>query len=267
MGARMQFSTIPKRHVYPAVGLILALGAPGGLLLLRALAMDGPAGWAWAAGELSSRALTYNYVVTSTAIVFVGLGRLIGKHEDEMLRLSLTDALTGLPNRRHFERRLREELARAVRCGQSLVLMLLDLDGLKKVNDTAGHDSGDEALRAVARTLKHTCRATDRASRTGGDEFAVLAPNVTEREAETLAGRIREGLTVEAREVGGSFPPLTVSIGVADTRHIREPRPDQLYAAADQALYQAKQAGKNRVVLSQFAAQNEGDRSGVPEKT
>ena len=181
----MQFLAIPKRRSYPALGLLMALGAPGGLLIIRALVLGEGEGatWQWIVAELSSRALTYGYVAVSTVIVFAGLGRIIGSHEDELQRLSMTDPLTGLPNRRHFERRLREELARVVRYDQPLVLMLLDLDGLKRVNDTSGHEAGDAALRAVGRTLRRTCRATDEASRTGGDEFAVLAPNVTESEA------------------------------------------------------------------------------------
>ena len=187
----MQFLAIPKRRSYPILGLILALGAPGGLLAIRAFVVAEGEGatWPWIAAELSSRALTYGYVTLSTAIVFVGLGFVIGSHEDTLQRLSITDPLTGLPNRRHFEQRLGEELARATRHDHPLALMLLDLDGLKRVNDTSGHDAGDDALRAVARALQGTRRTTDVAARTGGDEFAVLAPNITGSEAETLAER------------------------------------------------------------------------------
>jgi len=246
----MQLSAIPKRRSYPALGVLLAVAAPGGLLIIRAFGLGEDPTGPWVAAELSSRALTYGYVAVSTAIVFVGLGRVLGSHEDELQRLSITDPLTGLPNRRHFEQRLGEELARVVRYDHLFVLMLLDLDELKKVNDTSGHDAGDEALRATARTLRRACRATDEAFRTGGDEFAVLAPNVTRGEAERLAERIREALALETNRVATSFPSLSLSVGVADTRCIREPQPDQLYAAADQALYQAKQAGKDRVMLA-----------------
>jgi len=246
----MRLSTIPKRRLYPVLGFFLAVGAPGGLLLMRALVLDELGNWAWMAHELSSRAITYGYIAVSTAIMFAGLGTVIGSTEDKLRRVSLTDPLTGLPNRRHFDRRLREELARVDRYSYPLALMLLDLDGLKKINDEAGHEAGDNALRAVARTLQRNCRATDLAARIGGDEFTILAPNITESEAETLAGRIRKTLTTEASWVASTLPKLTLSIGVADTRCISELHPDRLYSAADHALYRAKQDGKDRVVLA-----------------
>ncbi len=99
--------------------------------------------------------------------------------------------------------------------------------------------------------MQHTCRSTDLAARIGGDEFIVLAPNITESEACTLAERIRNTLTVEASWVSNQLPPLTLSIGIADTRCVRELQPDRLYTAADQALYLAKQGGKDRVVLAE----------------
>ena len=247
----MSFTTVPRRRLYPVLGFFLAIGAPGGLLLMRSLARAELGDWAWMANELATRALTYGYVAASTAIMFVGLGIIIGANEDLLQRASLTDPLTGLANRRHFDRRLREELARVDRYNQPLALMLLDLDGLKSVNDARGHEAGDNALRAVARTLQKTCRSTDLAVRIGGDEFIVLAPNITEGEARTLADRIRKTLNVEASWVSTQLPPLTLSMGIADTRSVRELQPERLYTAADQALYQAKQRGKDRVVLAE----------------
>ena len=244
----MSFATVPRRRLYPVLGLFLAIGAPGGLLLMRSLANAELGNWEWMANELATRALTYGYIALSTAIMFAGLGIIIGTNEDLWQRASLTDPLTGLANRRLFDQRLREELARVERYNQPLALMLLDLDGLKSVNDAGGHEAGDNALRAVARTLQHTCRSTDLAARIGGDEFLVLAPNITESAARTLAERIRETLTVEASWVSTRLPPLTLSIGIADTRCVRELQPDRLYTAADHALYQAKQSGKDRVV-------------------
>lgn len=263
----MPFATIPKRRLYPVLGFFLAVGAPGGLLLMRSLAHGEFGNWAWMANEVSTRALTYGYVATSTAILFVGLGAIIGSNEDLLQRVSLTDPLTGLANRRHFDRRLREELARVERYSHPVALMLLDLDGLKNLNDAAGHEAGDNALRAVARTLRHTCRSTDLAARIGGDEFVVLAPNITESAAETLAERIRKSLTVEASWVSTTLPRLTLSIGIADTRCIRELHPDRLYSAADQALYRAKQAGKNRVVLAEvIPEQGEAEGQTTPDE-
>ena len=141
--------------------------------------------------------------------------------------------------------------------------MLIDLDGLKAVNDLsgheAGHEAGDNAIRAVARTLQRTCRSTDLAARIGGDEFVVLAP---ELEARSLAERIRKALTTEASWVATALPPLTLSIGVADTRSVHELRPDRLYSAADRALYEAKQGGKNRVALAPVVEDDQDEAGG-----
>jgi diguanylate cyclase (GGDEF)-like protein len=263
----MPFATFPKRRLYPILGFFLAIGAPGGLLVMRALAHGQLGNWEWMGNELTNRALTYGYIATCTTIMFVGLGAIIGSHEDLLEAMSLTDPLTGLANRRHFDRRLREELARVDRYNQPLAMMLLDLDGLKKINDVGGHESGDNALRAVARTLRRTCRNTDLAARIGGDEFVVLAPNVTESEAKTLAERIRKSLTAEASWVSTTLPPLTLSIGLADTRCVRDLHPDRLYSAADRAMYRAKEYGKDQVVLAEVEAGSEGSRTGDGETT
>ena len=244
----MWFSNTPKRHLYPIVGFFLAVGAPGGLLLMRLLTSAELFSWSWVINEITGSALTYGYIAVSTAIMFVGLGTIIGSHEDLLQRVSLTDPLTGLPNRRHFDQRLREDLARVERFNHTLTLMLLDLDGLKDINDLAGHKAGDNALRAVARTLSRNCRTTDLVARIGGDEFTVLASNMTEKEAQSLANRIREALTADRGWVSTSLPPLSLSVGVADTRCVEKRTPDFLYSAADEALYKAKQSGRNVVV-------------------
>ncbi len=246
----MEVEALPKRQLYPVLGFVLALGAPAGLLLFQGLAEGGLGSWDWIREELRSRALTYSYLTVSTAIMFLGLGYIIGSNEDLLQKISLTDPLTGLANRRLLDRRLREELARVDRYKHPLALMLLDLDGLKSVNDRRGHEAGDNAIRAVARTLQKCCRSTDLATRFSGDEFAVLAPNITELEARTLAERIRKSLGMEASWVAVNLPPLTLSIGIADTRSIRELHPDRLYSAADRALYRAKASGKDCVVLA-----------------
>lgn len=248
---------IPRRRLYPILGLFLALGAPSGLLLLRGLEEGSLLTRGFIGHELAERALTYGYIATATAAMFVGLGWMLGANQDLLQRMSLTDALTGLANRRHFERRLREEIARCERYGQPLALMFLDLDDLKSVNDRQGHEAGDNAIRAVARTLLRCCRATDLAARIGGDEFAVLAPSVMMAEASIIAERIRGSLETEASWVAADLPPLELSIGIADTRCVNELHPDRLYAAADRALLLAKQEGKNRVRLSPLASEPE----------
>ncbi|MGH9323013.1 MAG: GGDEF domain-containing protein [Vicinamibacteria bacterium] len=246
----MLVETLPKRRLYPVVGFFVALGAPAGLLILTGLVEGGLGSGTWIQHELQANALTYGYIAVSTAIMFVGLGFILGTNEDLLQRMSSTDPLTGLANRRLLDKRLREELARVDRYNHPLALMLLDLDGLKSVNDRRGHEAGDNAIKAVARTLQKTCRATDLAARLGGDEFAVLAPNITELEARTLAERVRRSLGMEASWVAVNLPPLTLSIGIADTHSVREIHTDRFFSAADRALYRAKSEGKDRVVLA-----------------
>jgi diguanylate cyclase (GGDEF)-like protein len=246
----MRVEAVPRRRLYPILGFFVALGAPAGLLILRGLVQEQLFQWGWIRNEVATQALTYGYIAASTAILFVGLGYILGANEDLLQRVSLTDPLTGLANRRLLDRRLREELARVDRYKNALSLMLLDLDGLKTLNDLKGHEAGDNAIRAVARTLQKTCRSTDVAARFGGDEFAVLAPNVTALEARTLAERVRRSLGMEASWVAVDLPPLTLSIGIADLSTIAELHSDRLYSAADRALYRAKESGRDRVVLA-----------------
>jgi diguanylate cyclase (GGDEF)-like protein len=205
----------------------------------------------WILSELDAQTVTYGYLLLSTSIVFVLLGYLLGSQEDLLLQSSITDPLTDLFNRRHVQDRLREELASAERHGQPLALLLIDLDGLKEINDRWGHEAGDAALCAVARSLQTGCRITDVAARLGGDEFVVLAPFTTADEALRLADRIRSILEGQCFEESG-LPMLSVSIGVADSTEGDGERPEALYAAADKALYAAKAKGRNRAV---YAAQ------------
>jgi diguanylate cyclase (GGDEF)-like protein len=215
--------------------------------VLRALlAREGSA--RWLLGQVASDAPAYAYLTLSTIAVFVLLGRLLGKKEDLLEATATTDALTGLANRRHFDARLGEELARAARHGGSLSLLLMDVDGLKVLNDRGGHEAGDEALRAVGEALQETCRRIDLPARVGGDEFAVLAPMTTAEQAVELANRIRQTLASLPGSRPGRRPSPTISIGVADTDKKTPARPEDLYAAADRALYAAKAAGRDRVI-------------------
>jgi diguanylate cyclase (GGDEF)-like protein len=158
-------------------------------------------------------------------------------------RAAVTDSLTGLLNRRGFDERLREEIARATRTRRSLALVLADCDDLKRVNDTAGHEAGDRVLEAFANVLREQKRLTDIAGRLGGDEFAVLLPE-TEAAAAVAAG---ERLVARLRSLGGSA--ITASVGVA-VFPADGATSSALLRAADRALYAAKQQGKNRLATS-----------------
>jgi len=224
----------PCRRTFPIVGALLAAVAPSGLAVVH-----------HAAGM--EAAATYGYLTAYALVSFVVLGFILGRAEDRLRAMSITDPLTGLPNRRHLEARLREEVARCARSGAPLALLLIDVDGLKQVNDRGGHAAGDAALRLVAEALLRTCRrATDLPARVGGDEFAVLAPSTNARQALVLAERLRRVL----RRLDAAAP--TVSIGAADLDRIGSWDASALLRAADSALYVAKESGRDRAVASRF---------------
>ncbi len=167
---------------------------------------------------------------------------------------SITDALTGLYNRRYLDRRLDEEFARAQRYALPLAVLLLDIDHFKRVNDSYGHQTGDQVLSDLGKLALSTARNTDIAARYGGEEFLVIAPNTPAASAEVLAERLRKIVASHTLSVaGGASQPValevTVSVGVADLgRGINSPQ--ELVRRADEALYRAKQAGRNRVVVT-----------------
>jgi len=166
---------------------------------------------------------------------------------EELERLATTDALTGLANRRLFFDRLTAEILRSRRYEHGLALLLLDADHFKKINDLHGHPAGDAALRAVAQALAGFARETDLAARYGGEEFVVLLPSTTEEGARILAERVRAGVEALRVEWEGKPVPVRVSVGIA-TLEGEKDTGDALVARADQALYAAKQTGRNKVV-------------------
>ena len=227
------------RALYAASGALIALGAPLGLLFLQA-ARAGRLSGAWLVEELKEQTALHVYVAAGTFIAFTLFGYVLGREGDRLRQMARTDPLTGLLNRRAFTERLLDEAARATRYGTPLSLLLLDLDGLKRLNDLAGHHQGDAALQALARSLRAGCRSADVGARWGGDEFVVLAPETRRGEALDLAERIRVS-------VASSSPTgVTVSIGVATAAPGRVSAA-ALEAEADAALYEAKRQGGNRV--------------------
>ena len=158
---------------------------------------------------------------------------------------ALTDGLTGMQNRRYFDDALREYLTEFRRIQKPIGLMVLDLDHFKQVNDTHGHDVGDEVLRAVANTLGDMTRYHDVVARLGGEEFAVVAPNMTEDQLIKLAERIRKAISAQVVVAGNVRLRVTTSIGLAiwDGKETGE----EFYRRADKQLYQAKRQGRNRV--------------------
>jgi diguanylate cyclase (GGDEF)-like protein/PAS domain S-box-containing protein len=167
---------------------------------------------------------------------------------DELRRLAQVDALTGIANRRHFDLVLDAKLRDLETVGVRFALLLADIDRFKAVNDGRGHGVGDRVLRDVAHTLALGLRAQDTVARIGGDEFAVLAPWVGEVEVRQLAERLRGDVARLAIGAAGGVLHPTISLGAAlavpgETR-------EELYARADQALYRAKAAGRDRFELA-----------------
>jgi diguanylate cyclase (GGDEF)-like protein len=162
-------------------------------------------------------------------------------------QLATTDGLTSLINRRHFDALAHAEWARFQRYGRPLSLMLLDIDHFKSVNDRFGHDAGDMILKAVAEICKLTKRQSDVVARFGGEEFVLLLPETDETAAEIAAERLRKSIQDHPRILPGENLQVTVSIGVAGAA-LGMAAFEVMFKLADEALYEAKRSGRNRVV-------------------
>ena len=255
MTARWRLPRWPRRFAYPIAGLALSLAMVAGLLVIEASTARHVPTISWISAELRARPLAYAYLLVATLTMMTVLGWIVGRKEDLLGRLSTTDPLTGLANRRRLRSAFADELNRAARYDTPLALLLVDLDRLKDINDRHGHADGDRALQLVAEALRRTCRATDLAARYGGDEFIVLAVNTPATEARVLALRIRDSvhrLSLRAGRWSKASAPInhTVSIGAADLRAAALPTFDALHAAADRALYAAKAAGRDGVMVA-----------------
>jgi diguanylate cyclase (GGDEF)-like protein len=192
-----------------------------------------------AAGDLTARAPVAGDREIAT------LGTAFNRMADELKARARTDDLTALPNFRAFRERIDAELERAERYPERFGVLVLDLDRFKSYNDTYGHLAGNDALRRVAQTIRETVRAVDFPARYGGEEFAVIVPQVERPALAVIAERIRANIEAIPAAIDGAA--VTVSIGAAlypDDARDRE----ALFKAADARLYEAKEAGRNRVV-------------------
>ena len=197
-------------------------------------------------------ALGTEFIEHMASIIAICLENVIS---NEMLKyIGLTDSLTGVYNRRYIDRRLLEEIARARRQAYRISCMYIDIDHFKQVNDSIGHQGGDEVLREVANRIKAELRLSDALGRFGGEEFVVLLIDADLESATMVANRIRASIAdTPFTLAGGKTLPVSVSIGVAtlddfERDHAIEGVAQALVAHADTALYQAKETGRNRVV-------------------
>ncbi len=180
---------------------------------------------------------------------------------EELRHLTVVDPLTGLLNRRGFEQALARESSWATREASPSVALVLDLDDLKRVNDTLGHTAGDHVLRETAARIRTILRRTDVVARIGGDEFMALLPRTRPGEGAFIAERIRRSLCDVPIEINGEAERVTASLGVVAVRS-ESLTLGKLLRESDEALYRSKRAGKNRVTAS-FAAEDTGDSSGL----
>lgn len=221
--------------------------AKGGNVFYEAVSVD---------AEGRARTMIYNKaVLTDAAGQAVGLVAVITditeqkRMEEALRRLATTDPLTGALNRRAFMDAARRDLALAQRHGEPLTVALADIDHFKRVNDLHGHATGDEALKQFVGTVQGALRASDVLGRMGGEEFALILPHTALASAMLLAERLRQTLaTLRVRGPSGEVD-FTVSIGLAELG-THGTTIDTLLQAADEALYRAKSAGRNRVIAA-----------------
>jgi diguanylate cyclase (GGDEF)-like protein len=230
-----------RRIVRALQGGLISLGAPLGWGLLSIFEISGAV----------HSPLLYAYMILGTSTTFTLFGFLIGKREDESLRLSLMDHITGVFNARYFQMRLSQEFATSIRSDMPLSLIIFDLDRFKLVNDQHGHPAGDAVLSRVAQAIDSSVRIGDVTARVGGEEFAVLLPNTDGENALLIAERIRE--TVKGMSIplpSRKTVSVTISAGVICRTDHSDSHFSELFELADQALFKAKSRGRNMVVMA-----------------
>lgn len=187
---------------------------------------------------------TQNAFQVGSLIEMILLSLAVASRLNELKQQSFYDALTQLHNRRYFNQQISLEMQKAQKTGQPLTLTVIDIDHFKQFNDTHGHSEGDKALLAVAKILKSTIRKPFTPCRYGGEEFVLILPNTSTTEAAVIAERVRHQIQTDTANGFG----LTVSIGYATTSDTRFNHENELFEAADYALYQAKRDGRNRTM-------------------
>jgi diguanylate cyclase (GGDEF)-like protein len=166
---------------------------------------------------------------------------------DLLNKKAMIDGLTGLWNRTYFDQTLQAQLSLAKRSGQPVAVVIGDLDHFKQINDRCGHLTGDEALRIVAACMQATCRIEDVVCRFGGEEFGIIVPNTPSDKAIIMADRLRKNIEKLPLQHRGTPVQITCSFGIADVTNCGD---KDLIAAADAALYRAKEQGRNRIEIA-----------------
>ncbi|HKB80323.1 MAG TPA: GGDEF domain-containing protein [Thermoanaerobaculia bacterium] len=236
--------------IYAATGMILGALAPVSAFAIRLVFLSSVRSAPMA--DFVNNEFFYTYQLIGSSIVFSIAGWIAGGRAERLRRaesfyhtLSEHDPLTGLYNARAFQDRYARSLDRAGKTGEPLSLLIVDVDLLKQINDRHGHITGNEALVQVANVVRGCKRAEDWAARWGGDEFAVLLHGADAAAARRVAENILDAVRRQRLRIPAGHSALTVTIGVCTARRIR--RGEDLFAAADRALYEGKQAGRDRI--------------------
>ena len=197
------------------------------------------------------RARRQNYVLLTEEIKskseLSNRTRELEKTQEHLRSMAMTDPLTGISNRRHFMGQISEEFERTRRYGAPFSLMLIDLDNLKEINDTYGHETGDEALRSFAKQCLRSLRSVDRFARFGGDEFIALLVQTGQDKAKEIAERLIAAIEALEIQTEKESIHITVSIGLTTTDDVSPV--EELIKRADKALYEAKNRGRNQVAI------------------
>jgi two-component system cell cycle response regulator len=182
------------------------------------------------------------------------LRRQLEAKNEQLEQMAATDALTGVYNRRHFSRVIDQLFAESQRYDKDLACVMIDLDGYKQLNDTFGHQVGDQLLVMAGKVISANMRRMDVAARYGGDEFVLLLPQAASEEASLAASRIREEFYQASATLLRRQEGVSMSIGVSSLKTNHAGTADQLVAQADAALYKSKQQGRNRVSVAENTA-------------
>ncbi len=243
----------PDRHAFLFPGLDSAVRSVAILPLVRRQELIGTLNLGSFDKGRFVRGMATDFIERMGGIVAISLENVL--NSERLKHFGLTDALTGVHNRRYFEQRLYDEVARVQRYGEGLSCLFLDIDHFKKINDTHGHQAGDLALQQVAQRIRGQLRSCDVLVRYGGEEFAALLTDTPEAGARATAERIRAAIAAQPFPLpDGSSIPITLSVGVATQGHYAsslsiEGVARALVERADQGVYRAKEAGRNRVAV------------------
>jgi diguanylate cyclase (GGDEF)-like protein len=243
------------RALYLLIGLLLGIGAPVGAFVGRFVFM--PQVRSAPLADFDANRFFYVYQLVGSCIVFAAAGWVAGARAERLRdaetfyhALAEHDSLTGLYNARAFRNRYARSLERAVRSGRPLSLLLIDVDHLKQINDRHGHATGNKALMHVATSLREAKRAEDSAARWGGDEFAILLDGADAVSARRVADNVLA--RVHEKPIPFTRGRVVMSVTIGACTASRVDADADLFAAADRALYEAKRAGRNRVVAVEF---------------